>query len=152
MSLAWLASYVLYFWWNQLFLGTSMVLDCTGYARKIHKHGSNRTTIYQRATSQYDISKEGSPLGEYLVFITFLGPARHSFLLQLDVLCYFDLVRTYFTAVLSIPSLPKYLNNVHGFDLSQAGFISALPYICMFTVIVAQVNFRVFSSKVINRF
>ena len=35
-------------------------------------------------------------------------------------------------------SLPKYLNNVHGFDIASSAGISALPYICMFIVIIAQ--------------
>jgi len=34
--------------------------------------------------------------------------------------------------------LPKYLNNVHGYDIGKSGGISALPYICMFICIIAQ--------------
>lgn len=42
------------------------------------------------------------------------------------------------TFYIILTCLPKYLNNVHGFDLSKSGAISSLPYICMFCIIIAQ--------------
>ncbi|CBY30901.1 unnamed protein product [Oikopleura dioica] len=49
--------------------------------------------------------------------------------------------------------LPKYLNNVHGFDISSAGIIGALPYICMFLCIVVQGNLsdRLLEKKIMSR-
>lgn len=43
-----------------------------------------------------------------------------------------------------LTSLPKYLNNVHNFDVSKSGITSSLPYACNWICIVLQSQLAVF--------
>ena len=89
---------------------------------------------------------------KHLLLPPFLGNLDDAHLLQLDFLRLFDLVKFQFICLNEF-SLPKYLNNVHGFDISSAGIIGALPYICMFLCIIAQGNLsdRLLEKKMVSR-
>ena len=46
-----------------------------------------------------------------------------------------------------LTTLPKYLNNVHNFDVSNSAMLSSLPYICNWIVIIMQTQLATFLQR-----
>merc|ERR1739838_632208 len=49
-----------------------------------------------------------------------------------------------------LTTLPKYLNNVHGYDSSSSGLVSTLPYICQWICILLNGPFAAWLQKFIS--
>ena len=46
-----------------------------------------------------------------------------------------------------LTTLPKYLNNVHNYDVSKSGMVSSLPYVCSWICIILQAQLALFLQR-----
>ena len=87
----------------------------------------------------------GAPVKKIPYFIRFISAAPYASYSLSHKLDHHFIVphwKTTWTFYAILTCLPKYLNNVHGFDLSQSGFVSSLPYIVMWLTIISQVSLK----------